>query len=379
MAELTVNANSVEKHFRFIRKIINRDLEAIHNIRLTDRVKTKILDNTQLGVFGGFRMTMITSQDYLNSSAEIIKDDYIDLEKLYNIIAENMVRNIPKHDDKIWYIEFGSSKKDYYHKGLNPKDVIDRHEVDWYINYGKNPQEFADKIAKMKQKKKNKVKRFDNQLTIIYKYRDNFPSVKIFQNGRIHMAGLKYPDYGTRIVEQIYNILCDINCRYDILDMPDPENFSYLAHEHYTINSVMVVATMEHKLRRDKFHNYMVINQQLQCIYKAEESSVKIYYYYNAENPTNDGICKCPIKCRPKKKTNKCKIITFLVFEGKCNISGAKSLHQVLIAYHYVMNIIKNNIDKYQRLSLEDIDLNDSDIDSDINSDISIVDSNSDY
>ena len=73
---------------------------------------------------------------------------------------------------------------------------------------------------------------------------------------------------------------------------------------------------------------------------------VKVKYFWNKDhNPQQllEGTCCCSELCLSMKKIKTCVQITISIFQsGSIIITGAKNIQQIINAYHFINNIIKN-------------------------------------
>ena len=75
---------------------------------------------------------------------------------------------------------------------------------------------------------------------------------------------------------------------------------------------------------------------------------IKFYYNENYLDNTiyNLGVCNCPNHCAEKDKKT-CTIISISVFRpGSIIITAAKSIKQLVFAYNFINNFLKDNFDK---------------------------------
>jgi hypothetical protein len=235
------------------------------------------------------------------------------------INLENLFNNLPINDNII-YCTFGKSKTEFSTRGVNPKP-----------------------------KKKPATKRFDNQLTILYKYNDNMANIKVFKNGQINIVSITNIDYGYQIIYELINIMKLYNIGENIVN---DANISFDHSIHYKVDSIMTIGKLETRIRRDWLYNFLISNTRLRTIYETN-NFVKIRYFVSIVNGSNtaiDGVCQCIPKCEKNtKKKNKCYIITFKLFEMSCGTSGSRSLEHLNKALQHIYGILRDNIEIFKR------------------------------
>lgn len=272
-----------------------------------------------------YKISTITAIAQLNS--------LINLEKFFNSIKEN-------DDNKLIY--------------LKDEKIIENVP---YIEFGKNKNESNLKGQKKNtkkntyKKKEKKVKRFDNQLTLIINVNNNGINMKIFKNGRIQMTGLKDISNGPIAIIEIIKIINNINKNNLILE----DNVKELTFDNYKICLINSDFKFPFKIKRDKLFQFINANTELICSYEpCIYPGVKIQYFYN---DNLDGICRCPEKfCSNKNKKSNCIKITIAVFESGCTIiTGAKSLEQINNSYNYINNLITNNISQFKKINIDEL------------------------
>jgi TATA-box binding protein (TBP) (component of TFIID and TFIIIB) len=293
-----------------------------------------------------YRISTITAIAKINS--------LINLEELYKIIKVDDKQNLYYDNNDITsknilnnisFIEYGKTKDVSNSKGINPK------------------QEKQNRY----KKKKKKMKRFDNQLTLIVNINDNIINMKIFKNGRIQMTGLKDIDNGPKAIEIIMKIIKDLSLIKNSnitslledndksIEIINPEMKTELKYDNYKICLINSDFRFNHKVKRNKLYEFIVNNTELVCSYEpCIYPGVKLQYFYNTEL---DGVCRCSdVYCSNKNKNSTCVKITIAVFESGCTIiTGAKSLKQVNAAYTFIKNLLSSNISHFKKIDIEDL------------------------
>jgi len=274
--------------------------------------------------FSNYKVSTITC------NANIGIDISIDLSILYDNIHP-----IDEDDNIIWIQNLKDNCE--YVKGFYPKKI---------------------RKSKKNNKKKN---RFDNQITIIYKFNKDYkPNIKIFKNGNIQLTGIKKVEdtniIGKKIIEYIkesYKINTDINLSEDKTDFLKKLEFSNFKIR--MINSDFKTytnpeLTEKFNIRRKELHNLLISSKyNNKCSFQPGiYQGVKLEYYYNNNN--NNGICVCENHAFNKKFNNICKKVTIAIFEsGSILITGGITFDQINVAYKYITQIIKDNTESLKR------------------------------
>jgi TATA-box binding protein (TBP) (component of TFIID and TFIIIB) len=182
--------------------------------------------------------------------------------------------------------------------------------------------------------KKKKKKSFYNQLTILVYYNDKIVNVKVFNNGKIQMTGLKE----TSVCGEILEVLRTKMVKYKLI--PTISDISINSSEIVLINSDFSIG---YKINPDILYRE-ILNKGLfvtyePCIYPGV--NIK---YYNKEDVNTGGICNCENPCNGKGKNGDCKRITIAVFNsGNIIITGAKRKEELVICYNFIKNTIDEN------------------------------------
>jgi len=226
-----------------------------------------------------------------------------------------------------------------------------------------NSKGINPKKKKNNKKNKGKKNRFDNQITIIYVFNENYkPNVKIFKNGNIQLTGIKNKDDTSiiinKIIEQvkyIYQIDNNVlfNCKIEdiernnfIIRMINTDFKSYVI-ENGTQNQYLI--------RRKKLHKILISDTyNNKCSFQPGiYHGVKLEFFWNSMNETNNGICNCPNHCFGKGKgngLNDCKKITVAIFEsGSILITGGVCFKQIDDAYNYICSILIKREDEIRK------------------------------
>ena len=203
-----------------------------------------------------------------------------------------------------------------------------------FIEYGEDnpPKGFSKKH--LRKKRKNKKKRiFYNQVTLHVHFEGKIMNVKLFNNGKIQITGLKKTDQGPLLIQKLLDYFQDIS----IIE----NEIKILNHKLVLINSDFNIG---YEINRNKLHNEIIkeglYSSYEPCIYPG----VNIKYFMNTNN--SNGICCCENVCNGKGRANgdgNCKKVTIAVFKsGSIIITGGQNIEQLETAYHFIKNFIES-------------------------------------
>ena len=224
-----------------------------------------------------------------------------------------------------------------------------------FIDPGSNDPVRGKSKKKITNKSCKKKKMFFNQTTIIVCLEGTRTvNIKVFSNGNIQMTGLKSLEDGEEACKLLKNELLNTsgvinNIKYDAI--PIKSDLEIKAIEIVLINSDYFCG---YRIKRDVLHKLIVKKYKLfssyePCIYPG----VNTKYFWNKQNISKDGICKCTKKCSGKGTGNgdgECKKITCSVFQsGNVIITGARDLEQIDETYNFINSLFKNHIDILRR------------------------------
>lgn len=212
------------------------------------------------------------------------------------------------------------------------KDII-------YIEYGQQ----VSKGDEGKKRKDNKPRKyFYNQLTIhVFNKtkKNNRINVKIFNNGRIQMTGIKNNLQGGETIYKLceqFNILNNKEKIFDIESLIE----SVEPLETVLINSDFDIGF---PINRESLHRCIVDYGYYSSYEPCNYPGVNIKYYNNPLNE-NFGICNCEKTCNGKGLNNTCKKITIAVFKsGKIIITGGRNKNDISIAHKFITEFIQEN------------------------------------
>lgn len=264
-----------------------------------------------------------------------------------------------------------------------------------------------------KEKKKPAKRQFNNQATMIYRFKGNrLVNIKIFNNGKLQITGVKSEEEVKKVISelipllintkynlqenkplngvvnqyllsktsdnnlQVYRYLKNMTSDEDIYDWI-PSDDKYLntlnkpedcltipkPSEIHLTNLEIVLINSNYKINFNIDRNVLAyilsVEEGIYCSFEANEyQGVKISYYWNQSQKQSKkyGICSCDVHCRTTKNKNKksstpCILITISVFRtGSIIITGARDMGQINDAYNFINNIIIKNIERiYQK------------------------------
>lgn len=213
--------------------------------------------------------------------------------------------------------------------------------VQWGLDNNKGINHKEHKKKKRDSKKKKKKNVFYNQVTLHY-YLNKIVNVKIFNNGKIHMSGLKKLEYDTEISEGrlitdgLIQLLTKLNDKETIVDNINMKMINY------SIINIVSDFMIDYVIDRNILHRNIINMNMFSSYEPLIYPGVNIKYFYNTDY--NDGICKCTCKCNGKGNgsgNGNCKRITIAAFmSGSIIITGARNVNQLLEAYNFINNLM---------------------------------------
>lgn len=219
---------------------------------------------------------------------------------------------------------------------INLQDVYDRIDINEsisYIEYADNEPKGMKKKKVKKRKKDDHKKRkfFYNQVTIHIAL-DKIINVKIFNNGGIQMTGLKQYEQ----TDKILKLLTDLFFEKELIQSKE-----ITSKKIVLINSDFDIGF---KIEREKLHRLVSDKEYYSSFEPIIYPGVNIKYYFNENNPIQNGICQCCSICDGKGLNNNCKKITIAVFKsGKIIITGGQCIQHINTAYDFINKIIHDN------------------------------------
>jgi len=209
-----------------------------------------------------------------------------------------------------------------------------------YIEFGSSIKK-GDNLKKAKKKKKEK-KYFYNQVTL-HIWLGKRINMKIFNNGRIQMTGIKKESQGYETIELFIKEINKISDENKIKIFNEFNIQQIEPIETVLINSDFDIYS---EVNREKLHRLIVEHWYYSSYEPCTYPGVNIKYYYNPIK-RNFGICDCEKPCNGKGKENTCKKITIAVFKsGKIIITGGRNKQNINSAYQFITEFINENKDK---------------------------------
>ena len=257
----------------------------------------------------------------------------INLDVLYNCLEISMLDKnesgeILASDEGIVYIEYGKKKSETVFKGYSKKFSVTRRKV-------------------------RPTKRFDNQVTIVYKTPTSNFNIKVFRNGNIQVTGIKSIEFASEVVDKMIEILQDT---YHNKDNNVIESLDDLRNVNFRIRLINTDYKVGFPIKRDILHKIIKHDYDIICNYEPViYPGVKLHYFYNKSNTARDGKCKCSQKCHDIKGgqgegNGDCKKITIAVFQSGCIIiTGSQTNAQIDECYHFINNLLYDNVHKIEK------------------------------
>ena len=209
-----------------------------------------------------------------------------------------------------------------------------------YIQHGSLGKKGEHHKKQRKSRIPKKQCSFFNQVTIHVNC-EKIVNVKLFNNGKIQMTGLKYENHGEKVLDILLPYLKEIDNTNTQKILINQEGIYYTPFNIALINSDFSIG---YKVKREVVHREIVDSGMYSsyepCIYPG----VNIKYYYNED--TNNGICQCSSMCNGKgcgKGDGCCKKITIVVFKsGEIMITGARSRNHLILCYNFISEFINS-------------------------------------
>jgi len=248
----------------------------------------------------------------------------------------------------------------------NVAEGIDKGIV--WMQFMKNGTDVSKGVypKKRRKSKKNTMKknRFDNQVTVIYKFNDKYiPNVKIFKNGNIQLTGIKDVKDTELIVNHIISDITEIynnidkNIIVDITNAAAPDYVLDLKYQNFKIRMIntdfKVYTDPDFKkgfeIRRKEIHKLFINDEHNnKCSFQPGiYQGVKLEYFWNINNKNKNGICSCPKYCYGKgtgQNIGECKKVTGALFEsGSVLITGGITFEQVNETYKYICDFLEKH------------------------------------
>lgn len=221
---------------------------------------------------------------------------------------------------------------------------------------------YAKRLAMAERRiKSGRCKRFNNQVTLVYRYKIQDPygtvlvNTKVFKNGHIQMTGLKFVEQGKDLIIRLMDLIRDLDEKAGGTILEERAKMSLSEYKIRLINCDFKIGF---QVRRDILHrivnkDYKVACRYEPCIYPG----CKIQYCFNGAKDVQDGVCQCIRRCNGKGSGNgdgECKKVTVAVFQSGCIIiTGGQSYEQIDAAYGFVQNCITSHFEAVHRKPVE--------------------------
>lgn len=217
------------------------------------------------------------------------------------------------------------------------------------------------KVRNQTKEKEKRMKDFNNQITVVVKPSPENErtkvNIKFFSNHSISMTGCKEKMDGFRAVS---NFLDEMRSYPELFI--DDEDRREIGVKDYSITMINSDFNMNYRIDRTKLYKMMLQKYGVYTSYNPDDyQGVNIGYMLNADNPERDGKCKCAVRCtfdkkERKKKKNRCKLITIVVFQsGSVIITGANEDEQLMEAYRFITQLLKDNYHELVIYSITDV------------------------
>ena len=214
-----------------------------------------------------------------------------------------------------------------------------------FIQHGSHGIKGESNKMKRKSRKPEKKKTFFNQVTLHVNC-DKLVNVKLFNNGKIQMTGLKYEGHGSKVLQKLIPLIVKLDSQ------SDNKVFNHNDVSFEPMNTVLINSDFDikFKIQRDVLHREIIdagmYSSYEPCIYPG----VNIKYFFNSNQ--SNGICKCSSMCNGKGdgvSDGGCKKITVAVFKsGKIIITGARSTEQLALSYYFITRFINARREKIE-------------------------------
>ena len=247
------------------------------------------------------------------------------------------------------------------------RNIIEKEDLDFRILGVIYDDIYIKTCLNQKEKKKKKIneseflkpkkekKNFFNQATI-YVQSDSgkVVNIKIFQNGKTQMTGLKSENDGREALDFLIYFLS----KRDKMLVGDLSNLEYLKYKIVNINNSF---NLYFKVDRKKLYEILIENTDLHISHDRQRcAGMLIYYNYNTNNTKKDGVCRCmkELNCQGKGDNGTCKLCTISIFEsGKGLVTGVNQMAQAFEAYNFIKNIINKQNKEIIKICIEDMEV----------------------
>lgn len=279
-----------------------------------------------------YRISTITATGSVNTE--------INLDLFYD--ALNIIDN--DEDEGVVYVEYGKKKSDTVYKGFSKKFLVNKRKVP------------------------STTKRFDNQVTIVYRRNETVDGVsfnsslniKVFKNGNVQITGIKFIEQGSKMIDTIIGILRSVyNNNSEIIK--DPES---MMNKNYSICLINSDFRIGFAIKRDLLYKIFTSKYDNDCSFEpCIYPGVKMQYFYNSGNKHThkDGLCHCDKPCLVGKGNGReegsCKKITIAVFQSGCVIiTGAQSHDQINESHDFITSVLNGNRNEIEKKQVQPVE-----------------------
>lgn len=273
-----------------------------------------------------YRISTITATGSVNTDVDL---DIL-LSHLCVLINEKGVGKTEDIIEGVAYVEYGKKKSQTYFQGFSKKFLTQR-------------------------KKEHTTKRFDNQLTIVYKFsKESLMNIKIFKNGNIQATGVKQIHDGNCMIDKLIELMKETALKEPTV-VGAVDKLANMSYKVALINSDFKIGF---EIKRDKLYNVLINDYQNKCSFEpCIYPGVKIQYYWNITNTSKMGVCECKNHCATGKGDgngqSNCKKITIAVFQSGCIIiTGAQTTAQIDDAYTFICGVLYKHMDYVKKVNI---------------------------
>jgi TATA-box binding protein (TBP) (component of TFIID and TFIIIB) len=278
---------------------------------------------------------------------------------------------------------------------------------DQFLGDSKFPEPDPNK-SKKKKKKTIKKRKFENQATLIIHFKNRFVNIKVFNNGKIQMTGVRSVEEAHWVIERLIEIIKETKIhKKDLIKVNEDMKINALVKNEYIYtnendkdivyrsivvdgilklikiedekmdefeidkgviikikdnsNSEIVMSnfrivminsdyTLGFNINRAKLHAILKKKYNIYATLEPTYQAVKSYYFFLKDQDQN-GVCKCEIPCfvlkeQKKKVATTCSQVTIAVFRtGSVIITGGCTIEQTHKAYDFINKVIYDNYD----------------------------------
>jgi len=190
--------------------------------------------------------------------------------------------------------------------------------------------------------RKKKKSAFYNCFAVIIriKYNNKFHeiNIKLFNTGKLEIPG----------IQNIETLNIAIKILLDIIENVSGKKYTYLKNK---VETVLINSNFSCNffIIRNNLYNILKFKYNIHSLFDpCSYPGIQCKFYYNKDNIKNNGVCNCEKKCnlnKKKKKLNKCKIISFMIFRtGSILIVGNCDEEIIHIIYKFIVNLLKKEL-----------------------------------